>query len=44
VECARKIEAAVDREFNAGFATWDIGGKHGTEEMTDAIIQQFRSL
>jgi 3-isopropylmalate dehydrogenase len=44
VECARKIEAAVDSAFNAGFATRDIGGKHGTEEMTDAIIRQFRSL
>ncbi len=43
-ECAKKIELAVDAALNAGFATKDIGGTHGTVEMTDAIILHFQSL
>lgn len=43
-ECAKKIELAVGAALNAGFATKDIGGTHGTVEMTDAIILQFQSL
>lgn len=42
--CAKKIEAAVDAALDAGFATQDLGGKHRTEQMTDAVISQFRSL
>lgn len=42
--CAKKIEAAVDAALNAGFATRDLGGKHRTEQMTDAVISQFRAL
>ena len=43
-DCARKIEAAVDAALNAGNATRDIGGELRTGEMTDAVIEQFRSL
>ena len=42
--CARKIEAAVEAALNAGHATRDIGGRLGTAEMTDAVIEQFRLL
>ena len=44
VKTARKIDAAVSAALNEGFATRDIGGKHSTAQMTDAIIRQLRSL
>ena len=44
IDCARKIEAAVDAALNEGLATRDIGGNLGTAAMTDAIIKQFRLL
>jgi len=44
VNCARKIEGAVDAALNMGHATRDIGGTLGTEAMTDAVIAQFRAL
>ena len=43
-QCADKIETAVEKALNAGMATCDIGGKHTTKEMTDAIIYQFKHL
>ena len=44
VNCARKIEAAVDAALNAGNATRDIGGTLSTDTMADAVIEQFRAL
>lgn len=44
VECARKIDAAVDAALDAGFATGDLGGDHSTQQMTDAVIREFREL
>ena len=44
VNCARKIEAAVDAALNTGNATRDIGGTLGTDSMADAVIEQFRTL
>jgi 3-isopropylmalate dehydrogenase len=44
IDCARKIEAAVDAALNEGLATHDIGGNLGTAAMTDAIIKQFHLL
>lgn len=44
VACARKIDAAVEAALNAGFSTRDLGGEHTTQQMTAAIIQQFRKL
>jgi 3-isopropylmalate dehydrogenase len=44
VNCARKIEAAVDAALNTGSATRDIGGTLGTDSMADAVIEQFRAL
>jgi 3-isopropylmalate dehydrogenase len=44
VNCARKVEAAVDAALNAGNATRDIGGTLGTDTMADAVIEQFRAL
>ena len=43
-DCARRIDSAVDASLRAGFATRDLGGEHGTQQMTDAIIHQFRKL
>ena len=42
-DCARKIDMAVDAALNEGFATPDLGGEHGTQQMTDAIIEHFRN-
>ena len=39
---ARRIDAAVESALTAGFATPDIGGAHGTQQMTDAVIRAFR--
>lgn len=44
VNCARKIEAAVEAALNAGNATKDIGGTLDTAAMTDAVIAGFRAL
>ncbi len=44
VVCARRIEAAVDAALNGGFFTPDLGGRHTTSQVTDAVIRQFRSL
>ncbi len=44
VICARKIEAAVEATLNEGYATPDLGGRHGTQQMTDAVIRNFRRL
>ena len=41
---ARKIEAAVDATLNAGYATRDIGGTHSTQQLTDAVIREYRAL
>lgn len=43
-ECARRIDAAVDAALVAGFATRDLGGDHSTQQMTDAVIREFRKL
>ena len=44
VECANRIEAAVDAALDAGMATRDLGGNLGTDAMTDAVIDRFRAL
>lgn len=44
VQCARKVESAVDLTLNSGCLTRDIGGQASTKEMTDAVIKAFRSL
>lgn len=44
IDCARRIEGAVDAALNAGFATPDIGGGHTTQQITDEIIRQFSRL
>lgn len=44
VTCARKIEAAVDDALTEGYATRDLGSEHTTQQITDAVIRQFRSL
>ena len=44
IDCAKKIEAAVDAALNSGQATRDIGGKLNTDKMTDAVIEQFHLL
>ena len=41
---AGKIDAAVDAALNAGYATRDIGGEHGSQQMTDAVIRAYRDL
>ena len=42
-QLARRIETAIDATLNLGFATPDIGGVHTTQQLTDAIIQSFRT-
>ncbi len=42
VECARRVDAAVDAALAAGSLTRDLGGEHTTREMTDAVIREFR--
>lgn len=42
--CARRIDAAVDAVLGDGIATPDLGGEHGTQQLTDAVIRQFRRL
>ena len=44
IDCARKIEVAVDAALNSGFATPDIGGDHTTQQITDEVIRQFSRL
>ncbi len=44
VACARKIDAAVDAALNQGVMTRDLGGSCSTQQMTDAIIREFRAL
>ena len=44
IDCARKIEGAVDAALNSGFATPDIGGDHTTQQITDEVIRQFSRL
>jgi 3-isopropylmalate dehydrogenase len=43
-ECAGKVDAAVDAALVAGFATRDLGGDHSTQQMTDAVIREFRKF
>ena len=43
-DSARRLDAAVDAALEAGFATADLGGTHSTQQMTDAVIAQFRRL
>ena len=42
--CARRIDAAIEATLQAGFASRDLGGEHSTQQMTDAVIRQFRDL
>ena len=42
VACARRIDRAVDAALDAGFATPDLGGRHTTRQVTDAVIRYFR--
>ncbi len=42
--CARKKEIAVETALNEGVMTRNLGGEHGTQQMTDAVIRHFRSL
>ena len=44
VDAARRIDAAVDAALDEGFATADLGGKHTTQQLTDAVIRNFREL
>lgn len=44
IDCARRIEGAVDAALNSGFATPDIGGDHTTQQITDEVIRQFSRL
>ena len=44
VVSARKIDAAVDAAMNEGYMTRDLGGSHSTQQVTDAVIRQFRRL
>lgn len=44
VAAARRLDAAVEAALKAGYATRDLGGTHSTQQMTDAVIRQFRSL
>ena len=43
-ECARKIDAAVDAALDSGILPRDLGGTHGTQQVTDAVIRGFREL
>jgi len=44
VDCARKIETAVDNTLNRGYLPCDLGGSVRTAEITDAIIKEFKQL
>ncbi len=44
VNCARRIDAAVDAALAGGVATPDLGGRHTTQQVTDAVIRHFREL
>ncbi len=41
---ARRIEAAVGAALNAGWRTPDIGGSSSSREVTDAVINLFRTM
>jgi len=44
ITCARRIDAAVDATLNQGIMTRDLGGTHSTQQMTDAIMRNFRDV
>ncbi|MBL1230236.1 3-isopropylmalate dehydrogenase [Enterococcus sp. BWB1-3] len=41
-DTAKKIEAACDKVMNAGVLTRDLGGSAGTQEFTDAVINELK--
>ena len=43
VSAAAGIERAIEAVLAAGIRTPDLGGSHGTDEVTDAVIESFIS-
>lgn len=43
-EAGALIRAAVDDAFSSGLRTWEIGGRSGVREVTEAVMSRLRSV